>query len=141
MGKQVKALSIIQPWASLLIHGAKQWETRSRRTRYRGPIAIHASKGRVVIPAVLAEIVQEALGVLPEDLPRGVVLGLATLSACERTEDVRLVIKHRERRLGDFSDGRFAYRIEPLRVFFQPVPARGALGLWVWEVPILPLPL
>lgn len=40
----MKAITIWQPWASLLACGAKQYETRSWKTDYRGPIAIHAAK-------------------------------------------------------------------------------------------------
>lgn len=39
----MKALTIWQPWASLLACGAKRYETRSWATKYRGPIAIHAA--------------------------------------------------------------------------------------------------
>ena len=39
----MKALTIWQPWASLVACGAKQYETRSWPTKYRGPIAIHAA--------------------------------------------------------------------------------------------------
>lgn len=39
----MKAITIWQPWASLLACGAKQYETRSWATKYRGPIAIHAA--------------------------------------------------------------------------------------------------
>jgi hypothetical protein len=40
----VKALSLWQPWASLIPLGTKTIETRSWSTRYRGPLAIHAAK-------------------------------------------------------------------------------------------------
>ncbi len=33
----MKCISLIQPWATLIIHGAKRFETRSWRTPYRGP--------------------------------------------------------------------------------------------------------
>lgn len=39
----MKALTIWQPWASLIACGAKRYETRSWPTKYRGPIAIHAA--------------------------------------------------------------------------------------------------
>ena len=39
----MKALSILQPWASLIAIGAKTIETRNWRTDYRGRLAIHAS--------------------------------------------------------------------------------------------------
>jgi activating signal cointegrator 1 len=41
----MKALTLTQPWASLVAIGAKRIETRSWRTPYRGPLAIHAAKG------------------------------------------------------------------------------------------------
>lgn len=41
----MKALSLTQPWASLVAIGAKRIETRSWRTSYRGEVAIHAAKG------------------------------------------------------------------------------------------------
>lgn len=41
----MKALSLTQPWATLVAIGAKKIETRSWSTSYRGPVAIHASKG------------------------------------------------------------------------------------------------
>ncbi|MFV0141025.1 ASCH domain-containing protein [Empedobacter falsenii] len=38
-----KALSIKQPWASLIAHGIKDIENRTWKTSYRGKILIHAS--------------------------------------------------------------------------------------------------
>lgn len=39
------ALSIRQPWASLILKAGKDIENRSWQTRYRGRILIHAAKG------------------------------------------------------------------------------------------------
>lgn len=39
----MKAISILQPWATLIVIGAKRIETRSWNTKYRGPLLIHAS--------------------------------------------------------------------------------------------------
>lgn len=41
----MKALTLTQPWATLVAIGAKRIETRSWRTNFRGRIAIHAAKG------------------------------------------------------------------------------------------------
>lgn len=41
----LKALSVRQPWASLLAWGLKPVENRTWSTRFRGPVLIHASKG------------------------------------------------------------------------------------------------
>jgi hypothetical protein len=40
----IKAISLWQPWASLMALGLKRHETRHWPTAYRGPIAIHAAK-------------------------------------------------------------------------------------------------
>ena len=39
----MKALSIKQPWASLIAHGIKDIENRSWKTNYRGKVLVHAS--------------------------------------------------------------------------------------------------
>jgi len=41
----MKAITILQPYASLIASGAKWVENRTWQTRYRGPLAIHAGKG------------------------------------------------------------------------------------------------
>jgi len=40
----MKALSIWQPWAWLIVHGGKDIENRGWSTWHRGPLLIHASK-------------------------------------------------------------------------------------------------
>src|ERR1700722_19135273 len=42
---EMKALTLTQPWATLVSIGAKRVETRSFRVSYRGSLAIHAAKG------------------------------------------------------------------------------------------------
>lgn len=41
----MRALTLTQPFATLIAVGGKKIETRSWSTNYRGPLAIHASKG------------------------------------------------------------------------------------------------
>jgi len=43
----MKALSILQPWATLILWGAKRTENRKwrRAPTYRGPLVIHTGKG------------------------------------------------------------------------------------------------
>ena len=40
----MKAISIRQPWASLIVAGLKPVENRTQPRKYRGPLLIHASK-------------------------------------------------------------------------------------------------
>lgn len=41
----MKALSIRQPWAWLIIHGGKDIENRTWHTKFRGRFLVHAAKG------------------------------------------------------------------------------------------------
>lgn len=41
----MKAITIKQPWASLIVNGYKKYEFRSWKTNYRGELYIHAGKG------------------------------------------------------------------------------------------------
>lgn len=41
----MKAISVKQPWATLITHGFKDIENRTWMTRQRGTVLIHASKG------------------------------------------------------------------------------------------------
>jgi hypothetical protein len=45
VGQRLKILSVWGPWAQLLVLGIKDVENRRWSTPYRGPVAIHASKG------------------------------------------------------------------------------------------------
>lgn len=100
----MKALTVWQPWASLLACGAKQFETRSWATSYRGPIAIHAAAVKVpqIIKrcfstesskqAFLDAIAKGMNGVhtekevmeLVNSLPTGSVVGVAQIVGCCR---------------------------------------------------------
>ena len=40
----MKALTIKEPWATLIIEGYKEYEFRSWKTNYRGKVLIHAGK-------------------------------------------------------------------------------------------------
>jgi hypothetical protein len=50
---RMKAITVKEPWASLIASGAKLVENRSWRTRHRGPLAIHAAKPTGAIVAIV----------------------------------------------------------------------------------------
>ena len=98
----MKALSIKQPWAWLIVNGFKDVENRTWRTKYRGPLLIHASKakdehfckllddfsmGSVALTDFLSptdphlkRLAQEWPG--SKALPTGGIVGRATLAQC-----------------------------------------------------------
>ncbi|SMC63672.1 ASCH domain-containing protein [Sporomusa malonica] len=57
----MKAITILQPWASLIACGVKQIETRGWATKYRGEIAIHAGVGKQFMQLAKAEPLSSAL--------------------------------------------------------------------------------
>ena len=130
-GEGVKALTLTQPWASLVALGFKRVETRSWRTSYRGPLAIHAAKS---FPASARQFAAEerAIGRLPGRIPRGAIICTVELIDCRPAQDVALEVSGLERHLGDFAWGRWAWLFAPdsLRVLEEPIASRGALGLW-----------
>jgi len=132
----MKCLSLTQPWASLVMIGAKKYETRSWYTVYRGPLAIHASKG---FPGWAKEFAQEPpVSVIfgPDyDFPLGQIIGVVTLVRCERTEDVASSLSRQELQFGDYGEERFAWKLANPQPFAKPIPWRGSLGLWDWPDP------
>lgn len=130
----MKALTLTQPWATLVAIGMKKVETRSWATPYRGPVAIHAAKGfPKSAQAFAAE--ERALGRLPSRVPLGVVIAVVRLVDIRRTENFAMEISALERRFGDYSSGRWAWVLEDVNLFSEPIPAIGHLGLWEWTQP------
>lgn len=137
----MKALSIWQPWASLIAMGLKRFETRSWQTSYRGPLLICSAKKRLS----KADFIDKAwLHVAPstyETLPFGQALCIVDLSRIYTTDHVILSswpsihdmnppLSEKERALGDFSPRRFALELQNIRRFKEPWPWPGALGLF-----------
>lgn len=135
----MKALTVTQPWASLVVVGAKRVETRSWKTNYRGRLAIHAA---AKFPKDARELCKQwpfkEYVWDPEFLPTGAVLGtvkLVEVMTIERFLDAidRIGNKEEEREefaFGNFSPGRFAWIFEDPFCFKIPIDAKGALGLW-----------
>lgn len=134
----MKAITLTQPWATLVAIGAKRVETRSWSTLYRGRIAIHAAKG---FPAearmLLAErpfstYLGDQRGI---DLPRGAIVAVARITSVKVTMGrvpssfVDPRCPH-EFEFGNYETGRSAWFLDDVRKLEQPIPCKGALGLW-----------
>lgn len=122
----MKCLSVRQPWASLIVLGAKDVENRTWRTSYRGPLLIHASQRVEPHDAAYLAAAMRAEGLdWPDVLQTGGVVGVATLTDCVTEDD------------SEWFDGPVGWILEDARPvpFFQ---LTGRLGLF--EVPddILP---
>jgi len=130
----MKAISLTQPYATAVALSIKPEETRSWRTTYRGPLAIHASKG---FPRWARDFAAEewVIGRLPppSNLPLGAMLCLVRLVDCVRTEDRIGHISETTFLYGDYTPGRWAWMLDLVEVFPEPIRATGALGLWEWD--------
>lgn len=129
------ALSLTQPWATLVTIGVKRFETRSWRTAHRGWIAIHAAKGfprecqALCYQQPFAACLAAAGFNKPEDLPRGEVLAVVKLTDC-RSTNVWTPTSSVEYDFGDYSANRFAWELQDVQPLLQPFAARGMLNLW-----------
>jgi hypothetical protein len=132
----MKALSIQQPWASLVVHGCKRVETRSWFTHYRGPLVVHAgSRFRKPQWDLCREApFQECLAAAElhrlRDLPLGCVVGMVHLVDCVPVSDLADALGVRERCFGDFRDGRYAWMLADAMALATPRRCVGQLGLF-----------
>lgn len=129
MGEATKALSIMQPWAWLIVHGHKDIENRTWETRFSGPVLIHAGKrfdpnmveeGDIWWP--WPEIAK------PADFEMGGIVGEAEIRGCVTSS------------LSPWFEGPFGFVLDNARPLpFRP--CRGQLGFFVPDfAPAAPRP-
>jgi len=145
----MKAISLWQPWASLIATGAKRFETRSWSTKHRGALAICAAKGGLskadmsnylyrfygglapLIGKPLDPIKQNCVGVHAKHLPFGEIVAIVNLIDCIRTDDMTEMEIGTDRPFGDFSPGRYAWGFDRhIIVPVKPMPVVGRQGLF-----------
>ena len=148
----MKAITLWQPWASLIANGTKTIETRSwapPRSLLGQRIAIHASAR---FDRTVREACVQHLGHLTENYPLSVVVATAVLSGFglvsarigRSGEEVYVNRYHHEGSgfvdvpvdpYGDFSPGRWLWFLEDVLRVDPPAPAKGRQGFWNWEAP------
>lgn len=135
----MKALTIQQPYASLIADGEKWVENRNWFTRYRGPLAIHAGKrSRYLRPDNL------------RNYATGCVIATCNLAACVLVAAAEVDLVNGEMpadfdRLGwgeaelakfldhQHTEGPYGFILQDVRNLAVPVPAIGKQGLWEWD--------
>lgn len=129
----MRALSIRQPWAWLIINAGKDIENRDWKTSYRGQILIHASKGMTKDEYYdAAETAIEAGHVRPyppglrlppfKELERGGIVGSVEIADCVEESD------------SPWFFGRYGFVLrDPQPMPFHPV--RGQLGFFDVKLP------
>lgn len=151
----MKAISLWNPWAALVALGEKRIETRSRRTTFRGELAIHATK---VMPREAKALIREepfrtrlawhgitADNETQANLPRGAIVAVATLidvvptshdilNARIELQGYRWDVTPQELAFGNYAPGRYAYLLAGVTRLLEPVPCAGSQVV-PWIVP------
>ncbi|MFO0881098.1 MAG: ASCH domain-containing protein [Gemmataceae bacterium] len=81
MEKQLRALSVRQPYAEMIFTGEKDIEYRGRQTHIRGQVYVYACKAREP-----AEAYEDA-GVDADRLNHGMIVGTVEIVDCKENED------------------------------------------------------
>lgn len=118
----MRALSLWQPWASLIYDERKKIETRHWEMLHRGPLAIHAAM-KVDKDAC------EEFGYDPLTIPRGAMLCIVDVRRCVRFPHELAPPDE----YGNFEEGRFGILMTMLTKFPLPVRVKGHQGIWYWN--------
>ena len=137
------ALTLTEPWATLMMLQEKHVETRSWRlppNMIGKECAIHSAKG---FPKWAKETCQEEPFLSSLKLPNGLqanvdmhrthLLCIVRFTENQRTEYAREHLSEKELAFGDYADGRDAWMSEYVEQLLVPVQAVGHLGFWEWD--------
>ena len=118
----MKAISIMQPFAYLIVHGHKPVENRVWRTSYRGRLLIHASRTYASFDDLQFYRLgfdEDFIDMLhSNDIPRGALVGEADLVDCVTDSD------------SPWFRGPYGLELENPVAYDKPIPYKGELGLF-----------
>lgn len=123
--REMKTLSIRQPWAELIVQGRKTLELRTWMVKYRGPLAIHASQ-TVEREACLAHDLD------PDQVTTGAVIGVVDLVKIIELDAASYASQRAEHLAGGPWDSGplYGWRLANPRPLPEPVPMRGRMGVF-----------
>ena len=126
----MKAITIKQPWASLIINEYKKYEFRSWKTNYRGKILIHAGL------SIDKERIKD-FEVYNLDYIKGAIIGEAELTDCilvdnELNEELKKINSDVYSKSNHI--GKYAWKLENIKKYNKPIFEKGNLGLWNYDI-------
>jgi len=120
----MKAISIRQPWAELILQGRKSIELRTWETKIRGRIAIHAGKK-------VKQAACEQYGLDPAILPRGALVGYVDIAeVIQFDEQTWEELRNEHLAAGGFPGDLVGWRLANPERLPEPVPMRGRMGFF-----------
>ncbi len=129
----IPAITLYNPWATLVALGMKQYETRAWSTGHRGPMAIHAAGRGSFHPSYmeLPEIRKYAPDLKIEHLIFGAVLAIVDMMDCmEINQPLINQMTEMELAFGEWQPGRYAWPFENVQKLREPLITRGQQGFW-----------
>lgn len=124
----MKALTIKQPYASLIVNGYKEYEFRTWKTNYRGKLLIHAG---LTLEALLLNKI-ESYNI---EYTKGAIIGEVELTDCilvDETLDKKLRKLNPNIYANDHVN-MYAWKLENIKKYDKPIYIKGKLGLWNYE--------
>lgn len=125
----MKALTVKEPWASLIMSGYKKYEFRGWKTNYRGKLLIHAGMS-------LEKDMVKRFEDYNLDYKMGYILGEVELVDCilvdedfnKKLLDENKVVYGRSNHTE-----KYAWKLENVVKYKEPIPCKGQLGLWNYK--------
>lgn len=139
----MKAITIKQPWAQLIVEGIKDIENRTWPTKFRGRVLIHAGMDKTlmnVIPSSFLSVDQIDLIKNVKFSPKewdlyGVIIGSVEIVDC--------VINHPScwAEKSEITIGAMQMGVKPIYNWFlanpikfpEPIPAKGKISFWEFD--------
>jgi hypothetical protein len=140
----MKVFTLRQPWATLVVTGAKVIETRSFATNHRGPVLIHASKTMTAFEEKLCT--KQPFKKMLKDFdeaPLGCIIGKVDIISVVDVEFYKRCGKgiplHHDKpyskkdweiefAFGDYSPGRYGWLLDKPVPFKHHIPFSGGVG-------------
>ena len=124
----MKALTIKQPWATLIVEGLKKYEFRTWKTNYRGKILIHAGLS-------LEQKHSNKFKDYKFDYIKGAIIGEVEIIDCVLVDEELNKKLQRENILvyGNDHIGVYAWKLDNVKKYKIPIYIKGKLGLWNYE--------
>lgn len=131
----MKAISLIEPYATLIKNNQKKIETRSWKTTYCGELLIHASKTKT--PKEWQNN-KELMNLLDAPISSyGQIICKCKLVDCIKMTkeyiDKIKVEKPIEYLCGIYKEGRYAWVLEDIKPITPSLYAKGNLNIWEWS--------
>lgn len=132
----MKVITVKQPFATLIAEGLKQYEFRTWKSKYRGPLLIHAGLG-------VDKKAMERYKHLNLEYPTGCIIAVVNMTDCvyvddklkEKLANLNPLVYHGVIKYNSNWDG-YGFKLEDVKKI-NPINIKGKLSLWDYDGKII----